>query len=35
MTLYERYNEPADQQRINLLFKDAAARNALVREQDN
>lgn len=35
MTLYERYNEPADQQRINLLFKDVAARNALVREQDS
>jgi len=35
MTLYERYNEPADQQRIDLLFNDVAARNALVREQDN
>ncbi len=35
VTLYERYNEPADQQRIDLLFNDVAARNALVREQDN
>ncbi len=35
MSLYGRYNEPADQQRINLLFKDIAARDALVREQDS
>jgi len=35
MTLYERYNEPADQQRINHLFAGAAARNALITPQDS
>lgn len=35
LTLYERYNEPPDQRRINHLFANTAARNALITPKDN